>query len=90
MFKITEINATKSPALYTLTDLMNDRLSGFYYAKQLTKTSKPDYRKDYFFVERVLREEIINGQKYLEVKFLYYPNKFNLLIPEEDIKTTVS
>lgn len=86
MFKITEINASKTPVLYTLTDLMNEKLTGFYYAKQLTKASKPNYKKDYFFVERVLREEIINGEKYFEVKFLYYPNKFNLLVPEQDIK----
>jgi hypothetical protein len=68
---------------------MNDRLSGFYYAKQLTKTFKPNYQKDYFFVERVLREEMIKGKKYFEVKFLYYPDKFNLLVPEEDIKKSV-
>ena len=65
---------------------MGARLDGFYYSQQLTKTVKPDYKKDYFFVEHVLREEIINGKKYVEVKFLYYPNKFNLLVPAEDIK----
>ena len=67
---------------------MNDKLSGLYYGKQLTKTSKPNYKKDYFFVEKVLGEENINGQKYFKVKFLYYPDKFNLLVPEANIKTT--
>ena len=65
---------------------MGAKLEGFYYGEQLTKASKPNYRKDYFFVERVLREEIIRGEKYFEVKFLYYPNKFNLLVPAKDIK----
>jgi hypothetical protein len=65
---------------------MGATLDGFYYSEQLTKTVKPDYKKDYFFVERVLREETINGKKYFEVKFLYYPNKFNLLVPAKDIK----
>jgi hypothetical protein len=68
---------------------MNDRLKGFYYEKQLTKATKPNYKKDYFFVERVLREQIIKGEKFFEVKFLYYPDKFNLLVPAKDIKTSV-
>ena len=66
---------------------MDDRVDGFYYSEQLTKTVKPNYQKDYFFVEKVLREEIIRGEKYYEVKYLYYPNKFNLLVPAKDIKT---
>ena len=65
---------------------MGERLDGYYYSEQLTKAFKPNYEKDYFFVERVLREEIIRGEKYFEVKFLYYPNKFNLLVPAKDIK----
>jgi hypothetical protein len=69
---------------------MGAQLDGYYYSEQLTKTQKPNYEKDYFFVERVLREETINGEKYFEVKFLYYPNKFNLLVPAKDItKTTI-
>lgn len=80
------MNASKTPTLFSLVDLMNDKLDGFYYSKQLTKAPKPNYTKDYFFVEEIIREKIVKNKKYFEVKFLYYPSKFNLLVPAEDLK----
>ena len=72
--------------LYTVVDLMDEKLPNLFYREQLTKTEKPD-QNNFFFVENILKEKKIRGQKYFFVKFLYYPEKFNLWVPESDITT---
>ena len=76
------------PPLYSLVDLMKDKVLGHYYKEQLTKAPTPNYQKDFFFVEKVLGQKSFKGKKYHLVKFLYYPSKFNEYVPEENIKTS--
>lgn len=54
---------------------MDDEIDGFFYKEQLTKASAPDYSKDYFLVESVLKKKTVQGKKYVFVKFAYYPRK---------------
>lgn len=56
---------------------MNDDVKGKFYKEQLTKAPKPDYKKNFFEIEKVIKTKVINKKKYLFVKFLYYPSKFN-------------
>lgn len=63
---------------------MDEKLPNFFYREQLVKTDKPD-NNNFFLVESVLKEKKIRGKKYFFVKFLYYPDKFNLWVPESDI-----
>ena len=48
------------------------------------KTVKPK-DNDYHLVEKVLSEKVIHGEKFLLVKFLFYPPKFNLWLPAKNI-----
>ena len=48
--------------------------------------STPDYKKDFFFVEKILAKKIVKKKQYALVKFLYYPSKFNQYVPIENIK----
>ena len=66
---------------------MKDKVPGHFYKEQLTKAPKPDYQKDFFFVEKVLGEKFVRKKKFYLVKFLYYPSKFNEYIPAENLTT---
>ena len=71
--------------MFRLKDLLNDLIPGQFYREQLTK-SPPPKEKDYFFVEKILGKMKINGKLHYLVKYLYYPDKFNQYIPEENFK----
>jgi AAA+ superfamily predicted ATPase len=64
---------------------MHDPVPGWYYAEQLKLASKPTESTDWT-IEKVLKERKVKGKKEVLVKFLFYPNKFNLWIPAENIK----
>lgn len=85
LFIVDEILSELDEPLFKLKDLMNDDVPGFYYAGQLTKTAKPE-EKDYFLVEKVLKEKTVKGKKFFFVKFLFYPPKFSQWIEEKNIK----
>ena len=85
IFKIASCNAFVSPPLYSLKDLLNDPYKGFFYAKQLTKCPAPNFKRDFFMVEKVLAEKMIKKKKYYLVKFLFYPAKFNQYISADNL-----
>lgn len=84
MYKIIDVNSSKLPVLYSLVDLMDEKLPNLFYKEQLIKTEKPD-NNNFFLVEKILKEKKVKGKKHFYVKFLYYPDKFNLWVPESDI-----
>ena len=86
IFQISQVDASVNPPLFSLIDLMKDKVSGHFYKEQLTKAPTPDYKKDYFLVEKVLSEKKVRGKKYFFVKFLYYPSKFNQYVLAENLK----
>ena len=87
ILQIKSVFAEIRPPLYTLVDLQGDKYGAYYYSWQLTKTSKPNYKKDFFLVEKVLDEKIEKGIKYLKVKYLYYGPKFNQWVPASNIQS---
>ncbi len=82
------MNASVDPPLFSLIDLMKDPVPGFYYKEQLTLAPKPDYKNDFFAVEKILKTVIKNKKKFFLVKYLFYPSKFNQFIPEENLKVS--
>jgi len=81
---VKKVLAEKDPVLYKLSDLMHEDLPGFYYKEQLTVTSEP--KEDRLFeVEEVLKTKSVKKKKWFYCKFLFYPSKFNLWIPEENM-----
>ena len=65
---------------------MKDPVEGKYYEKQLLRAPTPDYKTDFFFVEKILHIKTVKKQKLALVKFLFYPSKFNQYVPMENIK----
>jgi hypothetical protein len=49
IFQIESIDASISPPLYSLIDLLKDKVPGHFYKEQLTKAPVPDYKKRFFF-----------------------------------------
>ena len=72
--------------MFSLIDLLKDPLPGHYYKEQLTLAPKPDYKNDFFAIEKVIKTMKRKKKKYYFVKYLYYPSKFNQFIPEENLK----
>lgn len=71
--------------MFKLCDLLNDPVEGNFYAHDLTKTL-PNFKEDYFFVEKILKYKFVKSVKYCLVKYLFMPNKFNAWIKYSDIK----
>ena len=65
---------------------MKEKIDGSYYKEQLFKTVKPDYKNNFFEIEKVISVKKFQGKKYYLVKFLYYGAKFNQFIAEENMK----
>lgn len=45
------------PALYTLKDLMQDKVPGHFYKEELTIAPNLDYKKHFFEVEKVIKKK---------------------------------
>ena len=67
---------------------MKDKVPGHFYAEQLTKAPIPNYKEDFFLIEKILGEKQVKGKKYFLVKFLFYPSKFNEYVLAENITTS--
>jgi AAA+ superfamily predicted ATPase len=65
---------------------MKDPVSGRFYREQLVKSPKPDYKKDFFAVEKIVGKKKFKNKTFFLVKYLYYPDKFNQYIPEENMR----
>ena len=85
---MSSIDATISPPLYSLVDLLNDKVEGRYYRESLFKSSPPDYESNFFEIEKILGQKKVGGKTFFLVKFLYYSSKFNEFIPEENFVTS--
>lgn len=85
IFQIKKVLAETNPVLFELCDLMKDNLAGHFYKEQLTKTTLP--KDDHLFeVEEVLKTKTVKKKKWFLCKFLFYPSKFNLWIPQENLE----
>ena len=83
------MDSGEKPPLYSLVDLMNDKVPGHFYKEELQKAPSVDYNKHFFEVEKVIKKKTIKKKLYLYVKFMYYPNKFNQWIPFENVKRSL-
>jgi hypothetical protein len=83
---VKSVNASVKPVLFSLVDLLKDPVDGFFYREQLTLAPTPNYKTDFFAVEKVIKTVIRNKKKFYLVKYLYYPSKFNQYISEDNLK----
>ncbi len=84
IYRIRRVDAGKTPALYKLEDLKKAPVKGYYYGKQLLKTTQPK-KGEYFAIERIIGEKTIRGRDYVRVKYQHYGNKFNKWLPKENV-----
>jgi len=71
---VYKIDSAIKPELYFLRDLMKENIDGSFYKEQLTLTSKPDYKNNFFEVEKVLHVKKFKGEKYFfcEISILQF------------------
>ena len=80
IFKVKKVLRTK-PLKFKLTDMQNKQIQGSFYLNELQKVSG----KGTVEIEKILGRQIRNGVPYVQVKWKYYPNKFNSYIPLSDV-----
>lgn len=71
-----------TPITYKLEDAMGEVLDGIFYVQELTPVVKPTE----YMIEKVVRRRRANGREEVLVKWLDYPDKFNMWIPAANIK----
>ena len=80
VFVVTKGETDDAPITYRVKDLMDEEISGRFYAEELQLI---EYDPDATFkIEEVLRTRRRQGQPKKFVKWLGYPEKFNSLIPK--------
>jgi len=72
--------------MFKLVDLMKSELPGYFYKEELTKAPKPDYTKDFFMVEKVLKTKKVKGEEFYYCKYAGYPSKFNQWMSAKQFK----
>lgn len=80
VFTISEVLKT-NPITYKLVDYDNDPIEGSFYQNELQKTQVPDY----YEVEEIIKTRKIGNKNECLVKFVGWPKKFNMYIPEDQI-----
>ena len=78
IYRIVHVDTTTEPYLYKLHDLLNRKVMGYYYAKELKHA--PDPKTVTFPVEKVLDRRKKGGKWQYFVKFKDYPKTFNTWI----------
>ena len=80
IFKITGIKIQQLPYLYTLSDLLGNKIKGSFYKEELTEVFLPD-----IYPINIISKKIIKNKIYYKVSYLGYPEYFNEVIPESEI-----
>lgn len=77
IFQISAIDTYEVPPLFSLVDLMKDKVPGHFYKEELVKAPSVEYKKDFFEIEKILKKKKVRSEIYYFVKFMFYPPKFN-------------
>ena len=65
------------PLTYRLRDLLGEKIYGTVYPQEIRQVVKPDL----YSIEEILDSKLVNGEKYVLVKYLGYGPSFNQWIP---------
>ena len=82
IFKISDVKTDRTPYLYILKDLGNEKIQGSFYGDELTKSALKT-----FYPIRIIKSRILKKKKQFYVTWLGFPSKFDKWIPEKDIVT---
>ena len=82
VFKVESVDDADYPYLYQLTDLMDEKIEGKAYEKEMVKTEVPFFK----VIDKVVKRKTENGKKYVMVSYVGYPSKFDEWITETEFK----
>jgi hypothetical protein len=77
LFTVSKV-IPRQPTVYTLKDLMNEKIEGTFYAQELQKVVDSGF----YPVEKVIKKRKIRGSIEYFVKFMGYPEKFNAWVSD--------
>ena len=81
IFKIVGRKRLSDVNLYSLSDLLGEKLKGYFYEPELQQVAQPEF----FSLEKILKEKKIAGKKRYFVKWLNWPEKFNSWVSEDQL-----
>jgi len=71
------------PIVYKLQDFKNEDSTGIYYEDELSPYDEID--ETTYKVEKVLGKKTVKGKKFVLVKYIGWPEKFNEWLPAENV-----
>jgi hypothetical protein len=83
IFKVTSRSTRAGLAVYTLEDLLSEKLTGTFYEAELQHI-RVDPKKIYK-LDKIIKKRKRKGRKEVFVRWLHWPSKFDSWIPESDI-----
>jgi len=72
-----------TPPTYSLKDLLDEKIEGIFYESELQKVEQTS---EVYRIEKILDSKIQKKRKFVLVKWLGWPDKFNSWEPEENFK----
>ena len=61
---MSKIEASILPPLFSLVDLLKDPVPGQFYREQLTLAPNPNFKTDFFEIEKIIKSRIFRKKKY--------------------------
>jgi hypothetical protein len=80
IFVVDGVDFWKTPIVYRIKDLGDDKIEGTFYAQELQKVKKPET----FLIEKIIRRRGKGSKQEMFVKWLGYPERFNSWVPASD------
>ena len=84
IFTITQCIG-RTPVVYRLKDFAEEAIKGTFYEKEIQRVRVGNNKV--YKIEEILESRKRGGKKYVYVKWLGWPQKFNSWIPEDDISS---
>ena len=80
-----KVYAKNLEALHSVVIEKIGKIEGIHNTETFVELQKTD-KDNLVEIEKVIRRFTKNGEKYVEVKWRYYPNKFNSIILAKNVK----
>jgi hypothetical protein len=80
IFVVDGVDFWKTPIVYRIKDLGDEKIEGTFYPQELQKIKKPES----FLIEKIIRKRGKGPRQEMFVKWLGYPERFNSWVPASD------
>ena len=83
IFTVSVINTKFRPTTYNLKDYQSDEIEGSFYRHEIEPIIKDD---DVFMIEKIIRRQKRQGEKWMMVKWAGYPSSMNSWVRQADLE----